>query len=242
MTEVMNKDVPERTFVESLPDVQLELPKTLHGQLYLLAYDRFRCRVDGDTRWRFGLALRTAMLTDLYLAGHVEDVDGRPSPVVGARPGDPLLRAALDEVGATEQTTWPRAVAHDQRKMPGLVRAQLEAGGWLSVRRRRILGIVPTTRVLLGSHDMVSALAGQVAAVLRDAIAGRPADERLFTVGLIGALGELPTVFAFDEASRHYSELEELVYQGIPPITGMRGAIDAVHGAMSANDRGPYST
>jgi hypothetical protein len=43
--------------------VRVELPQTLHGQLFLLAYDR--CR--------FGLALRTAMLTDLYLTGHLAD-------------------------------------------------------------------------------------------------------------------------------------------------------------------------
>jgi hypothetical protein len=73
---------------------------------------------------------------------------------------------------------------------------------------------------------------------LRDAIAGRPAGERPLAVGLIGALGQLPTVFGFDEASRHYSELEDLVDRGIAPITGMCGVIDAVHWATSVNNSG----
>ena len=219
--------------------VCVELPQTLHGQLFLLAYDRFRGRVDGDSRWRFGLALRTAMLTDLYLTGHLRDVDGRPSPVGATDPDDPLLRAALDEIGITEHQSWTRAVAHDQRKVPGFVRCHLEAVGWLSVQRRRVLGIVPTTRVLLHGHDRVSSLEHRVAAALRDAIAGRPADERLVAVGLIGALGELPTVFDFEEASRHCRELEDLVDRGAPPITGMRHVVDAVHSVMCSNDNGP---
>jgi hypothetical protein len=36
----------------------VELPQTLHGQLFLLAYDRRRQAFDGDKRWCFGLALR----------------------------------------------------------------------------------------------------------------------------------------------------------------------------------------
>ena len=55
---------------------RLAVPDTLNGQLLLLAYDRRRNRVDGDDRWRFGLALHTAMLTDLYMAGHLHDEDG----------------------------------------------------------------------------------------------------------------------------------------------------------------------
>ena len=123
MTEVINAELPGGTFVESSRSRgRLELPQTLHGQLFLLDYDRRRDRVDGDDRWRFGLALRTAMLTDLYLTDHLLDDEGRPYPVGVTRPDDPVLRAALDEVGANEQKDWTQAVAHDQRKVPGLVR------------------------------------------------------------------------------------------------------------------------
>jgi hypothetical protein len=88
---------------------RLELPQTLHGQLFLLSYDRRRKRVDGDDRWRFGLALRTAMLTDLYLTGRLPVEEGMPFHVDVTRPGDPLLRAALDQIGDNEQMNWPRS-------------------------------------------------------------------------------------------------------------------------------------
>ena len=72
-----------RTPLEGAADggVRVELPQTLHGQLFLLAYDRCRRRLDGNDRWRFGLALRTAMLTDLYLTGHLTTEADRPRPV-----------------------------------------------------------------------------------------------------------------------------------------------------------------
>ena len=69
----------------------MELPQTLHAQLYLLAYDRkrhqFRFERDNgnDTHWLFGFALRAAMLTDLYLTGHLEDKDGKACPASAAR-------------------------------------------------------------------------------------------------------------------------------------------------------------
>lgn len=219
--------------------VGVELPQTLHAQLFLLAYDRCRGRLDGNNRWRFGVALRTAMLTDLFLSGHLADDDDRPRAVGITRPGDPVLRAALDDIGDNEPKDWMHAVDRDQRNTPGLIRSQLEAEGRLWVQGHRLLGIIPCARLRLQDEDLVRELAADVVTALRNAIAGCPAEERPLAVGLIGALGQLPTVFGFDEASRHYSELEGLVDRGVPPVTGMRRVIDAVHRATSANDVGP---
>jgi hypothetical protein len=243
VAEVADVDPPGGTFGEYLRSAgRLELPQTLHGQLFLLAYDRRRNRVDGDDRWRFGLALRTAMLTDLYLTDHVQDEEGMPCPVGISRPDDPVLGAALDDIGDNAPKNWAQAVAHDQRKVPRLVRSQLEAAGWLLVQRRRMLGIIPSARLRLHDEDLVSGLADQVTAALCHAIDGRPADERLLAVGLIGALGQLPTVVSFEEASRRQEELEDLVDRGVPPIPGMRQVINVVHRAIRVNDTGPYPT
>jgi hypothetical protein len=219
----------------------LELPQALHTQLFLLSYDRFRGRLDGNDRWRFGMALRTAMLTDLYLNGHLSDDKDRPRPVDVALPCNPLLRALLDEIRDDEPEDWMHAVARNQRKASGIVRSEVEADGWLRVQPRRVLGIIGCTRLGLSDEDLVRALASKVVTALRDGIACRPADTRLLAVGLIGALGQLPTVFCFEEASRHSSELADLVDRAVPPIVGMRQVIEAVHGAIQANDTGPYS-
>ncbi|MCW2559037.1 MAG: hypothetical protein JWP55_3001 [Mycobacterium sp.] len=220
---------------------RLELPQTLHAQLFLLAYDRYRRRLDGNGRWRFALALRTAMLTDLYLTGHLTDEDNRPRPAGVTRPRNPSLHAVLDDIDDNQPEDWMHAVARDQRNIPDTVHFELEADGWLRAQRRRVLGIIPSARLRLHDEALVTSLSSRVVTALRNAIAGRPADERVLAVGLIGALGQLPTVFAFEEASRHHPALEGLVDRGAPPITGMREVIDAVHSAIAANDTGPYS-
>jgi hypothetical protein len=131
------------------------------------------------------------MLTDLYLSGHLTDEDNRPRPTAVTRPSNPSLRAVLDDIDDNEPKDWMHAVARDQRNVPGIVRSELEADGWLRVQRRRALGIIPSARMRLHDEDLVSGLSSQVVTALRNAIAARPADERALAVGLIGALGQL---------------------------------------------------
>jgi hypothetical protein len=126
--------------------VPLGLPQTLHAQSVLLAYARFRGRLDGNDRWRFGLALHTAMLTDLYLTGHLIDEDNRPRSVDGALPRDPLLCAVLDDITDNEPTDWMNALTRDHRNALGIFHSELEAHGWPWVQRRRMLGILSCAR------------------------------------------------------------------------------------------------
>lgn len=213
-----------------------ELPETLHGQLFLLAYDRRRNRLDGENHWPFGLALRAAMLADLYLTGHLQDRKGRPDPVGDvAPPVDPLLRAVLDGMGDNTESWAQVAARGSQRDAAELVRSQLEMEGWLWAQRRRMLGIIPSTRLRLRDDEPIGDLAGQVSGALRYAIDGRPADERLLAVGPLGVLGQLPTVYCPDDTERHLAALQGLVDRAIPPITGMREVIDTVHRAMRAH-------
>ena len=96
----------------------MNLPQTLHGQLFLLAYDRRRQTFDGDKRWCFGLALRAAMLSDLYLTGHLEDKendDGARYPVGVTRPDDPVLRAVFDEIRDEPGKSWAQVVARNSQ-------------------------------------------------------------------------------------------------------------------------------
>jgi hypothetical protein len=97
----------------------------------------------------------------------------------------------------------------------------------------------PAPRLRLQDEDFVRALAAQVVAALRNAIAGRPAGEQPLAVGLIGAPRQLPTMFSFDEASRHCSELEGLVDHGVDSSSACGGVFGAVHRATGAHDCGP---
>ena len=90
---------------------------TLHGQLYLLAFDRKRHRFEGDNLKLFGFALRAAMLTDLYLTGHLEDKQGQPYASRVERLGDPLLRAAFEQ-SVSSGKDWAELITESQGKPP----------------------------------------------------------------------------------------------------------------------------
>ena len=100
-------------------------PQTLHGQLYLLAYDRKRHRFDIYNHSLFGFALRSAMLTDLYLTGYLEDKGGKPHPTSSACPSDPVMRAAFERVGASTQEDWAELIAEKPKQASRVVRDQL---------------------------------------------------------------------------------------------------------------------
>jgi hypothetical protein len=202
----------------------VDLPQTLHGQLYLLSYDRKRHRFVKHAPF-FGLALRAAMLTDLYLTGYLENKGDKPYPSGGGCPDDPVLRAAFDPIGHTGVWDWAELIAQNQQRAASAVSDQLQAAGWLVAQRRRMLGIIPTARFGLYDEDMVSVLADRVTEALRNAIDGLAADPRPLAVGLLGVVGQMPTVLSFDESSRHRQILREMTFAAIEPILGLHQAI-----------------
>lgn len=216
----------------------MELPQTLHTQLYLLTYDRKRHRFL-EYLPLFGFALRAAMLTDLYLTGHLEDKDGKAWPATAARPADPVLRTVLMrapgrewvELISTPRAAWTTIYlreGHDRR----VVREQLEATGWLRVERHRMLGVIPSSRLALYDEDIVNGLADRVTGALRRAIDGLAADPRPLAVGLLGVLGQLPTVLSFKESAQHREALREMTFAAIEPILGLHEAIQKHHTDM----------
>jgi hypothetical protein len=104
----------------------VDLPQTLHGQLYLLAYDRKRHRFSAGSVVVFdannfplsGYAVRAAMLTDLYLTGHLEDKGGNPYPSSVNRPDDPVLRAAFHQIGVIGRNDWAQLITEKQGRCP----------------------------------------------------------------------------------------------------------------------------
>jgi Golgi phosphoprotein 3 (GPP34) len=214
----------------------MDLPQTLHSRLYLLAYDRKRHRFDVDHPRLFGFALRAAMLTDLYLTGHLEDKGGRPVAIDSvARPDDPVLRAAFDQIGVTGRKDWAQLIATNDRDAPHAVRGQLKATGWLRAHQRQVLGIIPITRLGPYDEDTVSSVADQATEALRRAIDGLPADPRPLATGLLAVLAQMPTVLSFKESSQHQQELREMIFAAIAPIVGLHQAIEKYHEDVRAN-------
>lgn len=201
----------------------MDLPQPLHAQLYLLSYDRVRHRFCcGDDDPLLGFALRAAMLTDLYLSDELQDRGGRAYATTAVGPADPLLgRAFRDARGRS----WDHLIADDSRNTACLVRRHLSGAGWLCVQQYRRLGVIPTTRVVLYDEDMVSGLAGRVDRALLNAIGGLAAEPRPLAIGLIGILGQIPTISCLLDSAHHRAELRELILATIEPILGLHRVV-----------------
>lgn len=200
-----------------------QVPSTLHGQLFLLAFDSEQGRFFRHDSTLFGLALRGAMLTDLFLRGFLVERGGRPVPGRAASPEDLLLRAAFAQVGVHNQATWAQLIVGGAHDVASVVREQLVAEGWLRAGRHAVAAIPGAS---LEPYDAcrVGALADDVGCAIRNAIAGLSAEPWLLACGLLAVLAELPSV-ADIAATVEWHALEELVDTAVGPVCGLAEAI-----------------
>lgn len=170
----------------------MELPESLPARLYLLAYDKRRQRLTARTQ--LGYVLRAAALADLELRGDLADEDGKVRVVADRRVDDPVLDAVLQEIAGSRPRTWGHWVRAGQRATKRAVRDQLDAGRWIRVEPRRVLGLFPAATVTLRDPRALSRLTLTAARTLHG---GRPAerlDRRDATLVALAAAGELPVL------------------------------------------------
>lgn len=168
----------------------MELPESLPARLYLLAYDKRRQRL--TARIQLGYVLRAAALADLELRGDLADEDGKVRVVADRRVEDPVLDAVLQEIAGSRPRTWGHWVRAGQRATKRAVRDQLDAGRWIRVEPRRVLGLFPAATVTLRDPRALSRLTLTAARTLHG---GRPAerlDRRDAALVALAAAGELP--------------------------------------------------
>lgn len=201
---------------------------TMHGHLYLLAHDRDHDRVALSRRWLLGFALRAAMMTDLSLAGYLHDIDGTAHRSGTKFPSEPLLSEMLGTVDADQPQSWDTLIARHQASAVKSVSDQLTGQGWLRIRHRRILGLIPHRQLWLDDEMVVNLLAERVRATLRNAIDGRWVDERLLAIGLLGVLTELPAALPTAERIAHKERLTELTEQAPAPVRALTRAVKAI--------------
>lgn len=195
------------------------VPSTLHGQLFLLAFDPKQGGFSRHDSTLFGLALGAAMLTELYLTGYLVEREGRPVPGKAASPDDQILHSAFAQVGVHNRATWAQLIAGHHGCAISAVRNQLVAEGWL---RNGRLAVMSIPNAGLEPHDAsrVGALADEVADTLRNAIAGKPAEPWLLACGLLAVLAQLPGLADFVAAADR-QRLQELAVDAIAPVSGL---------------------
>lgn len=200
----------------------MELPFTLHGQLYLLSYNQKRRRFDYECSRgyhpvrRFEFALRSAMLTDLCLTGHLEDRDGTACRLL-SRHDDPLLQTMLNRVSGQQ---WSQLIVSGG-PVCREVHDQLVAAGWIHGLRERMMGMV-TGHCDVYDDGMVAGLVERVTDGLDDALADRPVDARLLAIGLIAVQAQLPVVTDLLDRASDRNRLHAMTNGAIAPIAVLR--------------------
>lgn len=78
----------------------------------------------------------------------------------------------------------------------------------------------------LADVDSVAGLHTGVQRALGNGIARRDADPHALAVGLLGVLGQMPTVFSFDDAAAHHDRLREMTGAAVAPIAALDETIE----------------
>ncbi|OHV45591.1 MULTISPECIES: GPP34 family phosphoprotein [Parafrankia] len=236
----------------------MQPPPSLPAQLYLLAYDLERNRMYRSPY--LGRALRAAAATELYQAGLLTDENGRVKPVAPraehrphaeGRPGQPaapgrrrtptadeLCAQLIGEVGASSRhRSWKHWVKKNQRTAGRVVRDQLEAGRWIRVERRRILGMIPATSVTVRDRAMVRRLHREVEQVLHGGPAGRadPGPASLAALLAAGQIGAMKSGRARRALKGRLALLEPVAGPAVPAL---RAAVREAQAAESAGAAG----
>ncbi|WP_018502359.1 GOLPH3/VPS74 family protein [Parafrankia discariae] len=230
-------------------------PTSLPAQLYLLAYDLERDRMYRSPY--LGRALRAAAATELYQGGLLTDDNGRVKPAESrpgrqphpgghpAHPGrrpdptaDELCAQLIGEIGASSRhRSWKHWVNKNQRTAGRVVRDQLEAGRWIRVERRRILGMIPATSVTVRDRAMVRRLHREMEQILHGGPAGRaePGPASLVALLAAGEIGAMKSRRARRALKGRLALLEPVAGPAVPAL---RAAVREAQTAESAGAAG----
>lgn len=202
----------------------MQLPE----RMFLLAYDARRERLNP---WiDVGLLLRAAALAELELSGALVDERGRATVPRVHRPKvtDPLLREVLAEVEASRPRHWQHWVQRGGRKARAAVEQRLVADRIITVDKRRVFGIFPSTRITVRDPLLVGRLHAQVAKALRSLTV----DQRDAATVALAAAGELHTVFGWRQRRANRARIAELTTTSATAAAhGLRKAVAAQQAA-----------
>jgi hypothetical protein len=209
----------------------VDLPTALTSRVYLLAYDTTKHKL--TARGQLGAALRAAALTELHLAGHLTEVDGKPK-ASSAKVAEPVLGEVLRQIGESRPRPWTHWVNKGDRATFRAVQERLEDSGYIRVEPYRILGIFPASRVILRDPRPVAALRDLVARTLRDDVPTNrvaPADAALAS---LAAAGELRIAIGRKQAKERKQRITALAEAVGPAVPALRKVISQRKAAAAA--------
>ena len=210
----------------------MDLPDTLPGRIYLLAYPPDKDRV--AHRSQLGLLLRAAALTDLLQRGLLSDQHGRARSDGLAPDGlAPVLAAVLDRIAASRPRSWEHWVTADERGTARAVRDLLCEQGRLDLTEYRVLGLFPGRRAVPRDPAVRQQLATGVEAALAAGTAAEVEPWQAAVVSLAAA-AELRPVLSRRRQHEQRARIAELTAITGPVPPALRRAIRSRRAAMSS--------
>jgi hypothetical protein len=210
----------------------MDVPESLAGRLYLLAYDPQRRRMTAQSE--LGFLVRAGALTDLLLAGHLTDEDGKPAARTHTPLADPLPDAVLRQISQSRPRPWRHWVDKGARQAVRDVRDQLAADGWIRLESRRVLGIFPVTRVTVRDTRVVKRLAGTVSATLRGGQPVSRLDPADAALVALAAAAELKVVLPRKRRRANKRRIDELSAHAGPVPRALHKAVQGARAAAAA--------
>ncbi|HEY3262475.1 MAG TPA: GPP34 family phosphoprotein [Pseudonocardiaceae bacterium] len=208
----------------------MDLPESLPARLFLLAYDPAKGRL--TARGRLGFLLRAAALADLLLGGHIEDAGGRPRADARAPlPADPALAAVLDEIGGSRPRSWQHWIRRHGGATRTAVAEQLAAARWIERQPHKVLGVLPSTRIVLCDQAVVGRLGNRVRAALRAGTPVAEVERRDAAMVALAAAGELSTVLPGPQRREHAQRISAFTEAIGPVVAALRKVLQRFKGS-----------
>ena len=207
-----------------------ELPETVPGRTYLLAYDRDRGRLAG--RMWLGYTLRAAVLAELWATGQLIERDGRPSvPPTGRPPTDPVLREVWQEIADDKPRRWDGWIKRNRGGTEAAIRRQLATQRFLRVERE------PTwwrpAKIEITDSRVHTRLDARVGATLRGPMPIDRVDARDAAVIAVLVTGDVRTGVSKLQRREYADRITAAITRCGPPVAGLKRALRQARSQIS---------
>jgi hypothetical protein len=208
----------------------VEFSESLTAQLYLLAYDMRKQRLQRS----IGVVelLRAAAFADLQFCGRLADQAGKVRVSSREPVGEPVLDAVLQGIIKSKPRSWQQWVSLGggfQRT----VQDRLATLQVIKLEQRRILRIFPSTRIIVHQPHTITELTARVRGALLDAQPVCHVDPHDAALVALAAAADLTTVLPWRQRRAHKKRIAQLTERTGPVVPALRKAIQANNAAAT---------
>ncbi|MFC4562325.1 GPP34 family phosphoprotein [Nocardiopsis mangrovi] len=199
---------------------------TLPERLYLISYDLDKRRFDAVSGPYRSHLLRAAALAELTIRGLLGAAgNGRAARAGGPEPRDPFLARVLADVPPHKPRDWTGILLREFGEAEDTVRDRLVEAGAITVERRRVLGVIPTSEVTPAHPDQVRRLREQVRHTVTGGHDPASAPIEAAALAAIALEGDVESVFTWRERRSHKRAVKALNARFDVNFPGLREAV-----------------